>query len=305
MYRVEMNRAEVSHSHSIRWAVIVAADLLLIALCSKKQAILPETAVDVEESYSLSPTVGTPHNFPTAELVGAESGGQPPSQQDQAAPRSRSPVLTPPRNLSFGTDETSNFHHRAGNHHHHRLRQPRHDHDYHHQATSGSSNHSSIPVIDCQPLERKSTSHSLPGANTSSSTSTGGYPTSPSNSTSTSARRSRLSPTTLSAVPSRPHYLHLPDAPTTSPMGCILSKRNKNHGLEGDIKVTDLHARIDPQPTTLIETSPTVLKYQTPHFRASAKVRFPPVSSSDTWEVGWVQGCSNMDFFITYGDLGM
>ncbi|XP_071504285.1 protein FAM78B-like [Diadema antillarum] len=88
-------------------------------------------------------------------------------------------------------------------------------------------------------------------------------------------------------------------------MGCILSKRNKNHGLEGDIKVTDLHARIDPQPTTLIETSPTVLKYQTPHFRASAKVRFPPVSSSDTWEVGWVQGCSNMDFFITYGDLGV
>lgn len=66
MYRVEMNRAEVSHSHSIRWAVIVAADLL-IALCSKKPA-----AVEVEEyeSCSQSPTLGIPHNFPTAELVG-------------------------------------------------------------------------------------------------------------------------------------------------------------------------------------------------------------------------------------------
>lgn len=88
-------------------------------------------------------------------------------------------------------------------------------------------------------------------------------------------------------------------------MGCILPKRQKNLGLEGDIKVYDLHARIDPQPTTLIENSPTVLKYQTPHFRASAKIRFPPISGSDTWQVGWVQGCSNMDFTINYGSLGI
>ncbi|XP_022085147.1 protein FAM78B-like isoform X2 [Acanthaster planci] len=88
------------------------------------------------------------------------------------------------------------------------------------------------------------------------------------------------------------------------PMGCILPKRQKNLGLEGDIKVYDLHAIIDPHPTTLIENSPTVLKYQTPHFRASARVRFPPVSGNDTWQIGWVQGCSNMDFTISYGNLG-
>ena len=88
------------------------------------------------------------------------------------------------------------------------------------------------------------------------------------------------------------------------PMGCILPKRQKNLGLEGDIKVYDLHAIIDPHPTTLIENSPTVLKYQTPHFRASARVRFPPVSGNDTWQIGWVQGCNNMDFTISYGNLG-
>ncbi|XP_071948476.1 protein FAM78B-like isoform X2 [Antedon mediterranea] len=88
------------------------------------------------------------------------------------------------------------------------------------------------------------------------------------------------------------------------PMGCILPKRQKNLGLEGDIKVYDLQARIDSHPTSLIESSYTVLKYQTPHFRASAKVRFPPISGNDTWQIGWVQGCSNMDFTITYGNLG-
>lgn len=88
-------------------------------------------------------------------------------------------------------------------------------------------------------------------------------------------------------------------------MGCILPKRQKHLGLEGDIKISELDARIDPQPTTLIENSPTVLKYQTPHFRATTKVRFPPISGTDVWQIGWVQGCSNMDFNITYGGLGV
>ncbi|XP_022085145.1 uncharacterized protein LOC110976303 isoform X1 [Acanthaster planci] len=106
----------------------------------------------------------------------------------------------------------------------------------------------------------------------------------------------------LVATLGRAHYA--PRLLQHLPMGCILPKRQKNLGLEGDIKVYDLHAIIDPHPTTLIENSPTVLKYQTPHFRASARVRFPPVSGNDTWQIGWVQGCSNMDFTISYGNLG-
>ncbi|XP_002730597.1 protein FAM78B-like [Saccoglossus kowalevskii] len=85
-------------------------------------------------------------------------------------------------------------------------------------------------------------------------------------------------------------------------MGCILAK--KTQSLENGIKVYELYTTIDRTPTVIDEYSPTVLKYRTPHFRASAKVRFPPIWGSEVWQVGWVQVCTDMNFINTYGEYG-
>lgn len=31
----------------------------------------------------------------------------------------------------------------------------------------------------------------------------------------------------------------------------------------------------------------------------------PPVPRNETWTVGWIQACTQMEFFNTYGDIGM
>ncbi|KAM4604665.1 protein FAM78B-like [Polymixia lowei] len=45
--------------------------------------------------------------------------------------------------------------------------------------------------------------------------------------------------------------------------------------------------------------------YKTPTFRASAEVTMPPVPRDETWVVGWIQACTKMEVYNTYGDIGM
>ncbi|XP_070532819.1 protein FAM78B-like [Ptychodera flava] len=88
-------------------------------------------------------------------------------------------------------------------------------------------------------------------------------------------------------------------------MGCVLAKRRrKTNTWENAIQVYELNVAIDRTPTLLDENSPTVLRYKTPYFRASAKVRFPPLRCSEEWQVGWVQVCTHMEFKNTYGHHG-
>ncbi|KAL0965508.1 hypothetical protein UPYG_G00282230 [Umbra pygmaea] len=53
------------------------------------------------------------------------------------------------------------------------------------------------------------------------------------------------------------------------------------------------------------ESSSVVLRYRTPHFRASARVLVPPVTAKETWTVGWIQACNHMEFYNKYGTKGM
>ena len=39
-------------------------------------------------------------------------------------------------------------------------------------------------------------------------------------------------------------------------------------------------------------------------FSASAVVKFPPLSEGEHWKIGWIQSCTRMDFFNSYGDCG-
>ncbi|XP_077987070.1 protein FAM78B-like [Glandiceps talaboti] len=88
-------------------------------------------------------------------------------------------------------------------------------------------------------------------------------------------------------------------------MGCILAKRRrKTNAWEASIHVYELIAAIDRTPTVIDESSQTVLRYKTPYFRASAKIRFPPVRNAEVWQVGWIQVCTDMRFINTYGDYG-
>ncbi|CAF1047669.1 unnamed protein product [Adineta steineri] len=70
------------------------------------------------------------------------------------------------------------------------------------------------------------------------------------------------------------------------------------------IRIQDLEAKIENRPTIIDEKSSAVLKYRTPHFRATATVKFPPLNDGEHWKIGWIQSCTRMDFFNSYGDSG-
>lgn len=88
-------------------------------------------------------------------------------------------------------------------------------------------------------------------------------------------------------------------------MGCIQSISCKSKVFRESISVVEVKASIDPIPTSIDESSSVVLRYRTPHFRASAQVLVPPLPKKETWIVGWIQACSHMEFYNHYGDQGM
>ncbi|XP_059840761.1 protein FAM78B isoform X1 [Hemitrygon akajei] len=88
-------------------------------------------------------------------------------------------------------------------------------------------------------------------------------------------------------------------------MGCIQSITCKSRIRRENIVVYDVSATIDQCPTIIEENSPIVLRYKTPYFKASARVVMPPIPRNETWVVGWIQACNQMEFFNTYSDLGM
>lgn len=93
---------------------------------------------------------------------------------------------------------------------------------------------------------------------------------------------------------------------TCAAMGCIQSIAcNKSRIKRENIVVYDLSATIDHCPTLIEENSPIVLRYKTPYFKASARIVMPPVPRDETWVVGWIQACTQMEFYNTYGDVGM
>ncbi|XP_072245800.1 protein FAM78B [Leuresthes tenuis] len=89
-------------------------------------------------------------------------------------------------------------------------------------------------------------------------------------------------------------------------MGCIQSIAcNKSRIKRENIVVHDLSATIDHCPTVIEENSPIVLRYKTPYFKASARIVMPPIPRNETWVVGWIQACTQMEFYNTYGNIGM
>lgn len=88
-------------------------------------------------------------------------------------------------------------------------------------------------------------------------------------------------------------------------MGCIQSIRCKPKSFRDSVIVLDVNSSIDPNPTSIDESSVVVLRYRTPHFRASARVLVPPVAGKETWTIGWIQACNHMEFYNTYGNKGM
>lgn len=93
---------------------------------------------------------------------------------------------------------------------------------------------------------------------------------------------------------------------TYTAMGCIQSiSCNKSRIKRENIVVYDLSATIDHCPTVIEENSPIVLRYKTPYFKASARIVMPPIARNETWVVGWIQACTQMEFYNTYGDIGM
>lgn len=90
-----------------------------------------------------------------------------------------------------------------------------------------------------------------------------------------------------------------------SAMGCIQSLRCKPKSFRESVAVLEVTTSIDPNPTSIDESSSVVLRYRTPHFRATARVLVPPVSAKETWTVGWIQACNHMEFYNRYGAEGM
>ncbi|KAK6484414.1 protein FAM78B, partial [Huso huso] len=88
-------------------------------------------------------------------------------------------------------------------------------------------------------------------------------------------------------------------------MGCIQSITCKSRIKRENIVVYDVSATIDQCPTVIEENSPIVLRYKTPYFKASSRVVMPPVPRNETWVVGWIQTCNQMEFYNTYSDAGM
>lgn len=88
-------------------------------------------------------------------------------------------------------------------------------------------------------------------------------------------------------------------------MGCVQSSGRCKPRFCDTITVLELNASIDPKPTTIDESSDVVLRYRTPHFRASAQILVPPVLKREIWTVGWIQACNQMDFYNHYGNEGL
>ncbi|XP_027752382.1 protein FAM78B isoform X2 [Empidonax traillii] len=88
-------------------------------------------------------------------------------------------------------------------------------------------------------------------------------------------------------------------------MGCLQSVACKARVRREQIVVSDVSATIEPAATAIEESSPVVLRYRTPYFRASARVLMPPIARRHTWVVGWIQACNHMEFYNTYSDLGL
>ncbi|KAM4662469.1 protein FAM78A [Discoglossus pictus] len=88
-------------------------------------------------------------------------------------------------------------------------------------------------------------------------------------------------------------------------MGCIQSLNCKPKSFKESITVVEIKASIDSTPTSIDESSNMVLRYRTPHFRASAQVIMPVITGKETWKVGWIQACNHMEFYNYYGCLGM
>ncbi|KAI4828522.1 hypothetical protein KUCAC02_022604 [Chaenocephalus aceratus] len=106
--------------------------------------------------------------------------------------------------------------------------------------------------------------------------------------------------------PGRLTWLLLTLTFTCTAMGCIQSIAcNKSRIKRENIVVYDLSATIDHCPTVIEENSPIVLRYKTPYFKASARIVMPPIPRNETWVVGWIQACTQMEFYNTYGDVGM
>ncbi|KAI3382558.1 hypothetical protein SNEBB_003708 [Seison nebaliae] len=70
------------------------------------------------------------------------------------------------------------------------------------------------------------------------------------------------------------------------------------------VKILSINVKIESKPTTIDERSSAVLKYRTPHFRAAATFKFPPIEAHEIWKVGWIQACTHMEFYNQYGNLG-
>lgn len=88
-------------------------------------------------------------------------------------------------------------------------------------------------------------------------------------------------------------------------MGCVQSFSCKSRVKRENITVCDMSATIDQCPTVIEENSPIVLRYRTPYFKAFALVVMPPIPRHETWVIGWIQACTQMEFYNTYGDTGM
>ncbi|XP_028648857.1 protein FAM78A isoform X1 [Erpetoichthys calabaricus] len=88
-------------------------------------------------------------------------------------------------------------------------------------------------------------------------------------------------------------------------MGCIQSISCKPKTFRESLVVLEVNASIDSNPTSIDESSSVVLRYRTPHFRASARVQVSSLARKETWIVGWIQACNHMEFFNQYGSRGM
>lgn len=95
------------------------------------------------------------------------------------------------------------------------------------------------------------------------------------------------------------------DGGSAAAMGCLQSVACKARVRREQIVVSDVSATIEPAATAIEESSPVVLRYRTPYFRASARVLMPPIARRHTWVVGWIQACNHMEFYNTYSDLGV
>lgn len=105
--------------------------------------------------------------------------------------------------------------------------------------------------------------------------------------------------------PSQDPWSLLEIALVLNTMGCIQSLGCKSKLFRDTISVIEARASIDSTPTSIDESSSVVLRYRTPHFRASAQVLVPPIPKKETWIVGWIQACNHMEFYNQYGDQGM